>query len=119
MDQLVVDRRALPDGFQLQGPVNLLQQAARLPIPEPIVVARQLFEEAVIPELGEAIQRSGLEIVPWQPVGSVVALHILIDFIEFRQRARTAQNHNTQSRVIMLPGPSSSDPEFEFESSSS
>lgn len=119
LDRLVVDRRALPDGFQLQGPVNLLHQAARLPIPEPIVVARQLFEEAVIPEQGEAIQRSGLEIVPWQPVGSVVALHILADFIEFRQRARTAQNHSTQSRVIVLPGPSSSDPEFEFESSSS
>ena len=87
LDRLVFDRRALPDGFQLQGPAALFQQPDIQPAAEPIIINKQVLAQAAIPEQS-ANQITGLEIVPWQPVGSAVALHILADFIDFRQRAR-------------------------------
>jgi hypothetical protein len=60
------------------------------PAAEPIINNKQVLAQAVVPEQS-ANQITGLEIIPWQPVGSAIALHILADFIDFRQRARRVQ----------------------------
>jgi hypothetical protein len=121
LDRLVFDRWALPDGpagFQLQGPANLLQHIADPPVLQTTIIDRHMFEEQAVPEQVEVIQPTSLEIVPWQPVGSAVALHILANFITFRQGARNVQNRQDNMTAILLPGPTASGPEFEFETPS-
>lgn len=120
LDRLVFDRRALPDGFQLQGPVALFQQPDIQPAAEPIIINKQVLAQAAIPEQS-ANQITGLEIVPWQPVGSAVALHILADFIDFRQRARRVQpevhteSQGSGSQEMISMGLASFGTEFDFE----
>jgi hypothetical protein len=58
--------------------------------PEPIFINTQYFA-AASSEQNTIAEPIGLEIVLWQSVGSAVALHILADFIDFRQRARRVQ----------------------------
>jgi len=76
--------------------------------------------QAAIPEQS-ANQITGLEIVPWQPVGSAVALHILADFINFRQRARRVQpevhteSQGSGSQEMISMGLASFGTEFDFE----
>jgi len=71
LDRLIFDRRALPDGFQLQGLAVLFQQVAFqlvpepviLNAPEPIIINIQHLAEANSKQ-NNAAQPTSMEIVP-------------------------------------------------------
>lgn len=102
INQLVFDRRGLPDGFQLQGSVLPLVYYAPA-FQRPIVIDANLLQAptALVQNYDTETQPSGLEIVPWQPVGASIAMHVIADYIEHvRRLPRIA----VQEQVIQLPG---------------
>lgn len=116
LNHLVFDRRALPDGFQLQGPTNLLESQSALAIRDPILINRDSFSEAANSVQKVDEQHKGLEIVPWKPIHHVIALHVLADFIDYTQATPRVQNQQEVSSVILLRNRIEPSPEFEFES---
>lgn len=103
-----------PRGFQRQGPASISPLTWAV---EPILVDKSLFAPGTVADNTadhEVSKATGLELVPWKPVGAVIAMHIVAEYIDYRRGATLISSTAIQSQpAIILPGPMACGPKIQ------